>query len=87
MIIQYHKRFEKRFRILRPDIQKKVIIAIQHFGNNPHNPVLRNHPLKGRLSGLRAFSVTGDVRVIFQEYQKYTIVLMVDVGTHNQVYD
>lgn len=36
--------------------------------------------------GKRSFSVTGDMRIIFEEHENYTMVLMLDVGTHNQVY-
>lgn len=36
--------------------------------------------------GKRAISVMGDMRIIFEEFNDYTLVLMLDVGTHNQVY-
>jgi len=45
---------------------------------------LHDHALTGKLDGKRAFSVTGEVRVIYVEL-KNAIVLL-DIGTHNQVY-
>lgn len=86
MRIKYHKRFEKRFAKLQPDIKNKIIHTIAKFSKNPLDPKLRNHHLTGKLNGLRAISVTGDVRIIFQEHNNYVLVVMLDVGTHNQVY-
>ncbi len=71
---------------LSPKLKRKVVKAIEVFAKNPHAKSLKNHALRGKLSGRRAISVTGDVRIIFREYEKYTLVLMLDVGSHNQVY-
>lgn len=87
MKIRYHRYFLKRFKKLSPDIKEKTITAIGKFSRNPRAPNLRNHALKGRLLGKRAFCVTGDVRVIFEEFDDYVLVIMLDVGTHNQVYN
>ncbi|MFA5996016.1 MAG: hypothetical protein WCW27_04970 [Patescibacteria group bacterium] len=86
MNIQYHKHFEKRFAKLSPKLKQKVISAIKKFSTNPHDVRLHNHVLVGRLAGLRAFSVTGYIRVVFEEHDNYILVIILDVGTHNQVY-
>lgn len=54
------------------------------FVNDPSNPILENHPLTGKMKGYRAFSITGDIRVIY--YIHNNISYFVDIGTHNQVY-
>ena len=71
---------------LQPRIQKKVDAVVKKFHENPFHPSLKNHPLKGKQNDKRSISVTGDMRIIFREYNNYVIVLMLDVGTHNQVY-
>ena len=86
MIIDFHKKFKKQYIKLNKKIQVKVDRAIDVFKNNPFDPILKNHPLSGKMTGRRAFYVIGDVRIIFKEYKSYTIVLIFDVGTHNQVY-
>lgn len=86
MQIQYHRQFEKRFAKLQPQIKQKVTATIQQFSKNPFDPKLRNHALVGRLAGQRAISVMGDMRIIFEEHDNYVLVVMLDVGTHNQVY-
>lgn len=45
---------------------------------------LKDHALAGKLQGHRAFSVTGDIRVIYYTHEK--AIYFVDIGTHSQVY-
>jgi addiction module RelE/StbE family toxin len=86
MIIDFHKKFLKKYRKLPHSLQLKVNDVLERFEKNPFDIQLRNHPLKGVLKDRRAISVTGDMRVIFREYDKYTLVLMLDVGNHSQIY-
>lgn len=86
MKIIYKKRFDKSFQKIGLRLQNKIIETIQKFQKNPLDPILKNHELKGSMTGKRAISVTGDVRIIFEEYDNYMLVIMLDVGTHNQVY-
>lgn len=65
-------------------LQSKLEERLAMLLTNPLHPLLHDHPLKGNQSGRRAFSVTGDVRVIYRIVDK-TIELL-DIGTHNQVY-
>jgi len=85
MKIKYHKKFEKRFKKLSPSLKSKTILAVEKFIKNPSDKTLSNHPLTGKLQGKRAFSVTGDVRVVFEEHDNYVLVVMLDVGGHSQV--
>lgn len=45
---------------------------------------LDDHALTGKLTGKRAFSVSPDVRVVYEKYGETIIFL--DIGSHNQVY-
>lgn len=45
---------------------------------------LHDHALTGKLVGKRAFSVAGDIRVIYVELEDSIVFL--DIGSHNQVY-
>jgi len=86
MRIMYRKNYVRRYKKFSPKVKDKINITLKQFKTDPHNPILRNHALKGRLQGKRAFSVTGDVRIIFEEIDNYVVVIMLDVGIHNQVY-
>ncbi len=78
------KIFKKRFSH-REKIQKKFDERIKKFVENPYNPVLSNHALTGKLKGYRAFSITGDIKVVYYAYNN--TAYLVDIGTHNQVYN
>lgn len=81
---QFKKSFKKRILKNMPLIaQYKVRTAL--FIQNSSSPLLHTHILKGKLREYRSFSITGDVRVIYIQQNKTTI-LFVDIGTHAQVY-
>ncbi len=86
MEIDYRKSFVKAFRKLPKALQDKVEDRIALFRLDPHHFLLKNHALTGNMKGLRAFSVTGDVRVIYQEEKNHVLVIMLDVGRHGRVY-
>jgi addiction module RelE/StbE family toxin len=85
--IEYTKQFQKRLR-QRYSHQPKVIERFKRhlelFSAGVRGEPLNDHPLTGKLRGLRSFSVGGDVRVVYQETDERYIFL--DIGSHNQVY-
>lgn len=80
------RNFSKHFKKLPPHVQEKVDMVSDIFEANPFDVRLHNHALSGPMNGLHAISVTADIRIIFQEFFHYKIVLFLDIGTHNQVY-
>ena len=54
------------------------------FIEDRQNPTLKDHQLNGKLDGHRAFSITGDIRVVY--YIHENVAYFIDIGTHNQVY-
>lgn len=79
--------FEKHFR-QRISPQKKLVDQFKNrlglFLAGERGYPLRDHALTGKLAGKRAFSVAGDIRVIYVELEDAIVFL--DIGTHNQVY-
>ena len=75
----YKRRFSNR-----PNIQSKFDERVRLFAENPQDVLLKDHPLSGKLQGFRAFSITGDVRVVY--FVNEETAYLVDIGTHNQVY-
>ena len=59
---------------------------MEQFESDPFSPELRTHPLTGKLQGLHAFSVDGDCRVVFRFIKANAKVLLIDIGTHEEVY-
>ena len=85
MKVKYHKRFEKQFKKLLEKDKRKVIEVIDAFIINPRDKSLRNHSLKGVLLGKRSISAGSNLRIIFEEFNEYTLVIFLDLGKHNRV--
>lgn len=87
MTLTYHKRFKKHFR---QRIEPNTSLAGQFhdrlalFMDNPGSPMIKDHKLSGRYKEYRAFSVSGDVRVVYKWTEEG--ILLYDIGRHNQVY-
>lgn len=84
MEIKFNASFHKRYQKLNPKIKKAFQNRLELFIQNPRQPLLRDHPLAGKMQGHRAFSITGDIRVVY--YIHKDTAYFVDIGTHNQVY-
>ncbi len=70
-------------RIARNDkLKQEFWEAVSVFEINPE--AVRDHALERRLTGYKAFSITGEYRVVYRENDEEIIFLR--VGTHEQVY-
>lgn len=87
MIIHLHPHFKRSYKkriFYDHNLRKKTDERIELFQQNQSSPLLKDHSLTGDMKGYRAFSVTGDVRIVY--YLKDDITWLYDIGTHNQVY-
>lgn len=88
MIITRHTTFRKHYkkRILpNPTVHKRFKERFKLFQQDPTSSILHDHKLTGKWEGFRAFSVSGDIRVVYSQKDSDTIELY-DIGSHNQVY-
>lgn len=87
MEFKYHKRFLKNYR-KRIASNTKLIAQVEErlekFKENSSNPVLMDHKLTGEMSEYRAFSVSGDLRIVYKIVEHE--IWLYDIGSHNQVY-
>jgi addiction module RelE/StbE family toxin len=87
MLIRYHSQFRKHYKkriAPYPDLKQKFAQRVELFLDNSKHPLLKDHSLVGQKKMLRAFWVTGDVRVVYKIEEQ--ILYLYDIGTHNQVY-
>ena len=84
MNISYSKNFMKQAKKLAPETRKRLIERIELFSDNPLNPILRNHALKGKYKEYRSIDVSGDIRALY--LQKEHEAIFDAVGTHSQLY-
>ena len=56
------------------------------FRKNPLDTRLGNHKLKGKLIGKWAFSITDDIRIVY-EWKTKNLVRFLAIGRHERVYE
>ena len=79
----FKKSYEKRVAgnpKLVAQFEQKTALFINGVSGYP----IYDHPLTGKLVGKHAFSVSWDLRVIYEEVDGFCI--FIDIGTHSQVY-
>jgi addiction module RelE/StbE family toxin len=80
---QFQKRLKQRYAH-QPKVIERLQLHLKLFNDGVRNEPINDHSLTGNLKGLRAFSVGGDVRVVYEETEE--CYLLLDIGSHNQVY-
>lgn len=88
MKIRNHSVFKKNYKkriAPKPDLVKKFRERVRLFLEDRSHELLRDHALIGKKLTLRAFSIAGDIRVIYK-FEGKSKVLFLDIGSHNQVY-
>ena len=80
----FKRSYKKRVRN-NSRLKKKFWEKMEIFLENPFFPQLRTHKLSGKLAGQWAFSVDDDCRIVF-EFVGEDQVLLIDVGSHDEVY-
>lgn len=85
--VDFDKTFIKHYKLR---IQNQPKLSLQYdtryrlFCSGARGKPLNDHQLGGNKLGLRSFSITSNIRVIYKETSDAYVFL--DVGTHNQVY-
>ncbi|MBI3583115.1 MAG: type II toxin-antitoxin system mRNA interferase toxin, RelE/StbE family [Nitrospinae bacterium] len=67
-----------------PRLKKSYTELLEKLSNNPFDPTLHTHPLKGNMEGKYACSLTYELRVVFKLYND--IIHLLDIGSHDEVY-
>ncbi len=67
-------------------LKKKFWNALELFSDNPFDSRLKTHKLTGKLDGLWALSVDYDCRIVFKFLKTPDEVLLIDIGSHDEVY-
>lgn len=68
MNAHFHKKFKKNYKkriLLNPSLDKRFGERFNLFLKDSSDPILKDHSLSGKLKGLRAFWVTGNIRVVY----------------------
>ena len=73
----------------QPALQQGILSALTQLVENPFQPQLKTHKLKGQLEGLWACWVEWDCRIIFvfePNPPGEDAIVLIDIGSHDEVY-
>jgi addiction module RelE/StbE family toxin len=72
----------------QPQIAQNLQNTLELLIEDPFNPQLRTHKLKGNLQDSWACSAGYDLRIIFKfvEQERMQAILLESIGTHDEVY-
>ena len=80
------KKWLKAYRRLTFPQKRQIDASLIAYAKDRTDPKLADHALKGHMKGLRAFSASWDLRIIYREEGGFILIILLDTGTHNQVY-
>jgi len=86
MELRFQKSLAKSYKKLSLLDMHRVDSAVKIFQENPFSESLRNHALKGKIEGQRAFLAGFDLRVIYREEGDHAVVYLLKTGSHSQVF-
>ena len=86
LIIIHTASFDKRFKVLSGKLKKRAFDRLRIFAMSEYDESLSNHRLHGEYSGCRSINISGDLRLVYRKIDEST-VLLIDIGTHNQLYE
>ncbi|MDE1975028.1 MAG: type II toxin-antitoxin system mRNA interferase toxin, RelE/StbE family [Patescibacteria group bacterium] len=85
MLVVSSRNFSKAAARLPSKVKAVLKNRLEMFMSDPYASVLNNHRLHGSMRHYRSINITGDYRLIYEEYDDVTIRL-IDIGTHGRIY-
>jgi addiction module RelE/StbE family toxin len=85
MKLVFHRNFEKQFKKLRAGERGRVKERLALFLEDEFDPILNNHPLRGKFQGYRSINITGDLRAVYK-FQKPDLAIFIAVDMHSKLY-
>lgn len=76
----------RKFLIKHPDLRPRLAETLEKLRADPFEPSLRLHPLGGKLLGMQAVSLTYSYRITLTLQITEQEILLLDIGSHDEVY-
>jgi mRNA-degrading endonuclease YafQ of YafQ-DinJ toxin-antitoxin module len=83
---QHFERRARKFLRKHPDLRQALRDTLDDLSRDPFQPKLKLHLLSGNLAGVQAVSLTYSHRLTLQVRVAEQEVVLLDVGTHDEVY-
>lgn len=85
MSIRFHRNFEKQYKKLQKKEQLRAKERLALFLQDEFDPILNNHPLRGKYQGYRSINIMGDLRAVYA-HQSVDVRIFAAIGTHGNLY-
>ena len=79
-------RAAKKFIKRHPELKKKVAGTLRDLEKDPFLPHLEYHHLGGKQTGIQAVSITGSYRITLTVIITKKEIILLDIGSHDEVY-
>ncbi|MBZ0093559.1 MAG: plasmid stabilization protein [Sulfuricellaceae bacterium] len=76
----------RKFLAKHPDLRPRFVETMAQLCADPFESGLRLHPLSGKLQGMQAVSLTYSYRVTLTVQVTEHEILLIDIGSHDEVY-
>jgi mRNA interferase YafQ len=84
------RRAFKRITRREPALRERILDTVTALADNPLEPALKAHKLRGQLEGLWACWVEYDCRLVYALEPDPSggddLIVLVDIGSHEEVY-
>lgn len=82
----YFLRRLRKFLRKHPNLRARYAQVVDDLRENPFAPHLAYHHLGGQFEGMQAVSLTYDYRILLTVLVTEKEIILLDVGTHDEVY-
>jgi len=83
---QQFLRQARKFFKKHPDLKPHFARVVADLQNDPFQPLLALHPLCGKLAGCHAVSLTYSYRITLTLLITEKEIILLDIGSHDEVY-
>jgi mRNA-degrading endonuclease YafQ of YafQ-DinJ toxin-antitoxin module len=83
---QHFERRARKFLRKHPDLRPALRDTLDDLSRDPFQSKLKLHPLSGTLAGVQAVSLTYSYRLTLLLRVTEQEVVLLDIGTHDEVY-
>ena len=78
-------RAAKKFAKRHPELKKRVAAILRDLEKDPFQPHLDYHHLGGKQTGIQAVSITDSYRVTLTVMITKKEIILLDIGSHDEV--
>ncbi len=82
----FFERRARKFLTKHPDLKPRFIQTLEQLRSDPFDPSLKLHALTGKLQGMQAVSLTYSYRITLTLQVTEQEILLLDIGSHDEVY-